>query len=124
MLKRYRSLGCGNHVDVFLLGSPHPRREFVRVRNSGRKQDEGNIFWEHDDDLLPNHATFEIVHVVHLVKYNILHVSDDICTTVKHAPQDLRSHDQTARLWSYLHIARKNSDVIKSILEISKLLIA
>lgn len=38
-------------------------------------------------------AHLEIVHIVHLIKYDPFDVSDQIGALIQHAPQDLGCHD-------------------------------
>lgn len=75
MLQRYRPLRRGNHINVFLLRSPtvqsdishctnrgdaslpNPRSELMSVWYCSGKQDDVDVFWQHDDDLFPHHTS-------------------------------------------------------------------
>jgi len=55
-------------------------------------------------DLFPHHASLSIIYVVYFVKNHKLNVSDDVCSLVKHGPQDLCGHDQAGALRLQTHI--------------------
>lgn len=76
VLQRNRSLWRGDDINVLLLcpssvqfhqlsdaswkrtiNLPDPRSKFVGIRNRGRKQDDVDVFWQHDDDFLPDNTT-------------------------------------------------------------------
>lgn len=54
--------------------------------------------------LLPDHATLDIIDIVHLIEHDPLDVADDIGALVQHAAQDLGGHDQARGLRLDAHI--------------------
>ena len=51
------------------------------------------------------------------------HVSNKICSSVKHTSKNLGRHDETTCFWTNLYVSRKNSDIIEGFLEVSKFLV-
>lgn len=64
-----------------------------------------------------------IIHVMDLIKDHPLQINESLRSPIEHGPQDLRGHDQTRGLRRYLDIARDQTNVVKSRLELAELLI-
>lgn len=67
------------------------------------------MLWQHDDDLLPDNATLQIIDVVYFVEYDKLYISDKIRSPIQHTPENLGGHDETASFGSDLYISSKNA---------------
>ena len=81
------------------------------------------MLWQHDDDLLPDNTTLQIIDVVYFVEYDKLYISDKIRSPIQHTPEDLGGHDETASFGSDLHISSKNADIVECLAEIAELLV-
>jgi hypothetical protein len=69
----------------------------VRLNKTGKKI-VGESTQEKRNKYVRTHTHLCIIDIMNLVENHELHVSDEVRTLVKHAPENLGSHDQAVRL--------------------------
>lgn len=99
-------------IDYPVLGPADPVGEVHVVGHGGTQHDDADVLGQHDDGLLPDHASLLVVDVVHLVEDHPLDVPDHLRAPVQVVPQDLRSHDHAARLLVHAHVASDDPHIL------------
>jgi len=112
-----------HHVDHPSFGPPHPISEIHIVGDSCTQHNQSYMFGKHDNGLLPNHSSFGVVDIVHLVKNDPLNVSYHLSPSVQIVPQYFCSHDHTACLRIHCDITSYYSHGIEFFRKLAILLI-
>mmetsp|Transcript_5569 Transcript_5569/g.17068 ORF Transcript_5569/g.17068 Transcript_5569/m.17068 type:complete len:372 (+) Transcript_5569:2318-3433(+) len=110
-------------MHLLLLGASHPVGELEGVGHCGREEDHVHMIRQHDDHLLPDHASLRVTDVVYLVEDHPFYVSNQICPLIEHRTKDLGCHNQAGTLLVNLNVTSNQTHITKCLLKVPILLV-
>ena len=124
MLERRWSEVCVDHRAWLVLDLNNPLAKLSSIRDCRRQEHILDSTGQHDNGLLPDHASLFVAHVVDLVEDDPSHFSGDLAAVVKHASEDLSGHDKARCTFIDGNITCHEADIFKLFLKLTILLVA
>lgn len=110
VLQRHRAELGEHDVAQLVVQERDPLGELSRVRDRGAQERAADLVGQQHDRLLPDDPALSVAHVVDLVEDHPADLAHDRAAPVQHRLEDLRGHDQHARVRRQGHVTGQQAD--------------